>query len=94
MRKINWQPKGSGISASTKIGCIDLCCRHFHSKSEWRARVVINNDWRFRASSLRYGPIRKSLSRAKEDAIRLAREMLLDYQAGLAVEMKNFDLLE
>jgi len=44
-----------------------------------------------RNSSSRYGKHRKSIQKAKEDAVRIARELLLDYQAGVEKELANFE---
>ncbi len=38
------------------------------------------------------GPIRKTLKKAQNDAIRLAREFLLNHQTCLNIELKNFNL--
>lgn len=44
------------------------------------------------SGTFRLGSMRKSLVEAKEDVIRLARELLIDYQTCLTIEMKKFDL--
>lgn len=104
MRKINW--KGSDEYANARIGGINLYCHLLPiSSSNWRwmctnskrrrrwsATVSINEHKGYYAAEERKGPIRYSLSKAKEDAIRLVRELLLDHQAALDIEKKNFDL--
>lgn len=105
MRKINWKPKGSNKHASARIGSISLSC-HLHYPSlnwlwvhtndkrrcRWFAVVSTSEHKGYYVAEERKGPIRHSLSKAKEDAIRLARELLLDHQAALDIEKKNFDL--
>jgi hypothetical protein len=92
MLKINWEPKGSDKYARAQVGCITMCCRlQFTTdklKYKWYADVFMKGN----VMTMRVGPIRYSLPKAKEDCIRLARELLLDYRAGLKIEMKNFDL--
>lgn len=93
MRKIEWKPKGSSKYASARIGNVMLYCNSIFTRSakrRWHADVSICQ----LSSTMRHGPVRQSLSRAKEDAIRMARELLLDYHAVVTAEMKNFDLLE
>lgn len=91
MKKIYWKPKrpskNNNPYITARIGNIVLHC-YSEPKCLWSANVSI----REMSGMFRHGPFRKSLSKAKEDAIRLARELLLDYRAGLAVELKNFDL--
>lgn len=94
MRKIRWKSVSyrgrSGFifgfsTVEARVGCITLECRHFFSSRglhRWRARIDGNN------TSI--GPCRCSLSRAKEDAIRLAKELLVDYHTAIVKEMKNF----
>jgi hypothetical protein len=91
MQKINWEPKGSRDSVNTQIGQIRLhCSRSFLASGDvrWYAYIYITSGVRF----FREGPFRCSLQEAKEDAVRLARELLLDYQEGLDIEKANFDL--
>lgn len=42
---------------------------------------------------LMIGSIRRSMAKAKEDAVRMTRELLLDYYYALVKEMGNFGLL-
>lgn len=91
MKKINWKPKrpskNSNPYITARIGNMVLDC-YSELRNQWSARVSI----REMGGTFRFGPSRKSLSKVKEDAVRLSRELLLDYQAGLDVELKNFDL--
>lgn len=99
MKKINWEPKNSKKFVNATIGSVTLQCLPYktrNSNDQWRGFVFIKKPgFMFVGDRLivhRYGPFRYSLSKAKEDAVQLARELLLDYQAGLDVELKNFDL--
>ena len=63
-------------------------------------KTKANTTWWYAGISIKHitliplGPTRKSLSKAKEDAVRIAIQALLNYKAGLDKELKNFDLLE
>lgn len=93
MKKIEWVKSGDN-NVSAIIGCVYLRCFGYLSPisgdKTWFADASINE----LSMMMRNGPTRKSLSEAKEDAIRLARELLLDSHAVITNEMKNFDLLE
>jgi hypothetical protein len=84
MRKINWKQVNSDIRA--QVGCINLNCFSYYSK--WYAFVYCDVD----GFQSKCGPYRKSLSKVKEDAVKIACEMLCDFQAALDIEKKNFDL--
>lgn len=91
MKKINWKPKrpskNNNPYITARIGNMVLHC-YLEPRCRWSANVSI----REMSGTFRYGPCRQSLAKVKEDAVRLSRELLLDYQAGLDVELKNFDL--
>lgn len=101
MIKAKWEPKiVDKIYVNKKlregnlygrIGCLNLRCCLFHTQTglrKWYSTIGI-----FGASmSGPRGPIRDSLFKAKEDCIRLARELLINYREGLKAELKNFDL--
>lgn len=91
MKKINWEPKGSNRSTYAQVGSIGMCCLPYSprlgKKPQWSAEV-----WIIGGPKERNGPRRYSLQKAKDDAVRIACELLLDYQAGLEMEMANFDL--
>lgn len=94
MRKIRWQKSGGfpgGFLAT--VGGLTLQChsipKHRRAQSNrWYAHIYCPSV-RF---STRSGPIRYSIERAKTDAIRLAVEFLLDYDAALSMEKANFGL--
>lgn len=93
MKEIKWVKSGDN-NISAIIGRVYLGCFGYLSpisgNRTWFADASINE----LSMMMRNGPTRKSLSEAKEDAVRLARELLLDGHAALVNEMKNFDLLE
>ena len=95
MRKIRWKSvkyKGCYViqrSIEANIDGIVLKCRHCISRCGthiWYATVFIDNI----SHSGRIGPDRHSLPETKKDAIRLAKEMLIDYHTAVIKEMKNF----
>lgn len=88
MRKINWKKKGDELHAivgNISLGC--YCYKTLGGKSRWMASVYLHHIGKF----VSRGPMRYSLSKAKEDVVRLVYEFLLDYQAVIALEMKNFE---
>lgn len=91
MKKIRWKHHES--IATVSIGCVEMdCYKHYtiNRRIRWYARVFVHEQM----LKAKCGPMRHSLDRAKEDAVLLAGEMLLDYHAGLKLEMANFDLVE
>ena len=94
MKEIKWKPEGSRKYAKAKIGQVELCCfwnGYSGPKRRWYANVYIEGSW---ITTNREGELRKSLSKAKEDTIELARDLLLDYHASILQEMKHFDITE
>jgi len=92
MKAIKW--KVSEYSANATVGGVNLAClKHTttRNKTRWYAiayfRKLIN-------AEMRYGPTRKTREEAKEDAIRLGREILLDTQTCLSAELENFGVEE
>lgn len=88
MRKINWKKRGDGLHAT--MGNISLDCYYYKTLSgvpRWMASVYLHHIGKF----VRRGPMRHSLPKAKEDVVRLSREFLVDYQAAIVVELKNFE---
>lgn len=94
MRKIKWTPTNRDREkyAKVQIGCIVMRANVFYptqgKMKRWRAYVSVQG----RSRTLRVGPIRKSMAKAKEDSVRIARELLLDYHTCLLAEMQNFDI--
>lgn len=88
MKKVQWENGNHNIHAS--IGNLKLWCWKTTTKTgriEWKTNVSLN----YNASSYRYGPKRYSLTMAKEDAIRLSKEILADYHTSIVKEMKCFE---
>ncbi len=91
MKDIKWESSIASSGSFARVGSMVLHCYMGYtgnSNKRWWA-VVYMGVKGYRPIS---GPIRHSLSKSKEDAVRIARELLLDHQAGLAIEMKNFGL--
>lgn len=85
MKKIEWKNDGSITGIEAKVGNMILRCHSF-DHDDWMAEVSINDI----ASTVRDGPQRKNREKAKEDAIRLAREIQMDQYAAIVEEMKRF----
>lgn len=92
MKKISWKPRRSNQSVRASVGILRLGCIFHPAKKfkpdNWYASVWVYGHF---TDSVRCGSNRTSLLEAKEDAVRLARELLFDYQAAIDVEMKNFE---
>lgn len=93
MRKIKW--KQGTYSFSAEIGSIKLYCSMVWTKSgkeRWYANVLVKS-LQYSGREILYGRYRRTKpEKAQEDAVELARNYLLDMQAGLDVEMENFGL--
>ncbi len=97
MKEMKWEQGGPRSTVYSSVGSITMHCfpcltgtrESKTRKCWWYAKVCV----RGQMIPTRTGPIRHSLVRAKEDAVRLARELLLDLHAGLISEMGNFDLI-
>ena len=91
MTEVKWESLGSPEHVHGKLGCVYLHCRAVDTgtgKKRWYGHVWIIG------CNTHSSPrtIRHSLAKAKEDCVRLAREIVLDYREGLKQELKNFDL--
>ncbi len=74
------------------LGCVHLHCRMTLTdtrKKRWCGRVYIVG----LNTYVPNGKLRHSLAKAKEDCIVQARDILLNFRAGLEAELKNFDLV-
>jgi len=90
MNKVDWRPRRPKDYAYARIGRICMNCNSWTTLSGnyvWYASVSLNSI----SSSRRQGPRRRSLAKAKSDAVRLAREMLDDYRMAIDIETKNFE---
>lgn len=94
--KIRWIPKDTpDDGAVAKVGNMRLQCirtgpdtaSESPGSNRWYAHVHMYGVY----YSIRCGSKRKSLARAKEDAVRIVRELISDAQLCLAIEMKNFE---
>lgn len=91
MKKINWKTSNQSCDTRANLGsarfhCISL--RTFTGKRRWYAIVYFDRN----AIGRRIGPFRHSLLKAKEDAMRLGCEMLLDFHESIITEMRSFGL--
>ena len=85
-RQIKWKMYAPTGDVSAQIGNIYLSCWQFRKAKtvDCFASVNMNGITKTR----RRGPWRKSMAKAKEDAVRLARELLEDYQTVIDREKK------
>lgn len=91
MRKIDWKTSDYSDYTMAELGNVILRCQGIHTftrKHRWRAIVRIGAN----TIGSKTGPVRHSLLKAKEDAIRLGREMLLDFHESIIIEMRSFGL--
>ena len=90
MKSIKWVT--SKYSSGTVVGAFNLSCVWCTSKLKrpWCAIVYCTKVSSM--SNLKYGPMRKTVKEAQEDAVLLARELLLDIQTCLNSELANFGL--
>lgn len=89
MKEIKLKEWGNADDVTiTDIGGINLCCLKF-GNGKWRADVSIRRI----SHTMIYGPYRKSLSVAKNDAIRMAKELLIDHYTSVVKLMSRFDIV-
>ncbi len=92
MNKIKWKLYRPTGDMTAQIGNVYLDCLRYQKSNSveylfsphCRAGVTIRRI----AHTQRFGPWRKSMARAKEDAVRIARELLEDYRVAVDREME------
>lgn len=92
MKKVNWNPAGSRRNLKATVGCVSMYCGKYYSnrkkaKPYWIATITIRKQW----GTFRIGPIQKSMAKAQENAVQMAREMLFEYQSCVDAELKNWE---
>lgn len=92
MKKVNWKPNGSTQDVIANVGCMTMyvyCSGRLankdKSKYRWFAEVFILSQ------RSQFGPMRKSMAKAKDDAVQIAHQILLDHQSCLDAELKNWE---
>lgn len=97
MKKIKWEYLSFRKMYKAEIGGVVLTCMASwsstyagkdRSKWQWHCGASIGNGYQMR----RTGPTRKTLARSKEDAIKLASELLEDCRSGLDNITNLFDV--
>ena len=91
MKEVKWEQSLFPEHVHGKLGCVHLHCRMnktMTGKHRWYGRVYIVGINTYVPN----GPLRHSLAKAKEDCVRQAREIMLNFKEGLEEELKNFDL--
>ena len=93
MKKINWE--GSRKDAVARVGCVIMYCNTYrHNRKNSKPYLLASVSVQQRSGTFTTGEKCKSMTAAKEDAVRIARELLLDHYVCLQAEMANFDLVE
>lgn len=94
MRKINWKPHKSRKYAGAKVGSIIMHCNIAYpinkNNPRWYAYVYLYGIPGMSKSEINC----KSMAKAKEDAINLAKELLYDYNAAIQIEMTHWDFIK
>lgn len=91
MKKIRWQHRGAGKYATAKIGTVCMSASisyYITGKERWQGYVYFEGLTR----TMRYGEIRKTIILAKEDAERMAKEILEDFQVSLTQQMRQLGM--
>ena len=68
-----------------RISSVCMYCKPINpqgKQSQWRSEVFLTG-----TSQRRFGPKRRSLEKSKADALRLGKELLLDYEESVRLEL-------
>ncbi|KKN98826.1 hypothetical protein LCGC14_0140670 [marine sediment metagenome] len=84
MKKINWRLNIACDFWRAQVGNVVLSC-YRDQGNDWLAFVDFNG-------STKEGDCHKSLGSARQEAIDLACELLLEYREALEKEMDNFEM--
>lgn len=94
MKNIEW--KTTEDCSVANIGNIMLLCdrpvpnnKRIKCKS-WRCRIYMRSG--LIKTKVRFGPVRRSLNKSQQDAIRIVKQLLLDCHKYILTEMANFDI--
>ncbi len=89
MKNVKWEHSGCRKYAKVTIGALDLHCsiRWAKGKKSWMATVMFSG-----TSEMRIGALCSSVVACKEEAFKVAREMLEDYHVAIVAEMANFGM--
>lgn len=92
MNKIKWESNKLDNDMGARVGNLILTCNQWTKAKtvDCRANVSICQI----ANTRRFGPWRKSMTKAKEDAVRIAHELLEDYQIAIEREVKLLQGME
>ncbi len=87
MKRIKWEYSGCRKYVKVKIGCMDLHCSvwYEYGKKSWMATAMFPG-----TKEMRIGALCPSLAKCKEEALKVAREMLEDHYVAVLAEMANF----
>jgi len=91
MIELKWKEWGGGNYAKMVVGALDLRCGIWYTKGKkkWMATAMFPG-----TKGMRTGALCSSMAKCKEEALRVAREMLEDHYVAVKAEMANFDMGE
>jgi hypothetical protein len=96
LKEIEWKLYDNRKNAIARVGLISLACwgirPRFGKQWRWRCEVTMNLG-SFRKSR-RYGKYRKSIAKSKQEAEKIAKELIMDTREGLKETMNLFGLDE
>jgi len=89
MTKVRWKYSGCRKYVRVTIGSMDLHCSIWWEKGKkcWMATAMFPA-----TKGMRIGELCPSLAECKEEALRVAREMLEDHYVAVKAEMANFGM--
>lgn len=90
MRKVNWKPASTANCYTARVGFIQMFCAcpwdtDNSSGYVGSAGTPTGCDWK-------HGPPRRTLEKAKEDAIQAARELVEGYHTVVVATMKSLGM--
>lgn len=89
MNVFNWKSWDDGMSCRVTIGALELRCNVWweNGKKSWMATAMFPG-----TKGLRVGALCSSMAACKEEALKVAREMLEDHYVAVKAEMANFEM--
>lgn len=94
MRKVNWKYYRKYDLYTAMIGFVQVCCTPplVCTKRGNMRRGYIGGAGTPDSCNWKSGPTRRSLEKAQEDAIRIAKELLEEYHTTVVTTMKSLGM--
>jgi hypothetical protein len=91
-KEVKWKFYDNRKNAIARVGIMTLVCWGYRLKStwNWKCEVTINGLHKSR----RYGTLRRSMAKSKQEAEKIAQEFVMDTREGLKETMRLFGLEE